>query len=48
MMNDLREDVRGHCSRPCVYRDKNNRCDMWDELSVPDDVSHCDNFIEDE
>lgn len=31
----LREDIRGICHRPCIYNDK-DKCDMWDELSVPD------------
>lgn len=41
---ELREDIRGHCNRPCIYQDK-GRCDMWDEIVMPDDVNECDNFI---
>lgn len=41
----LREDVRGICHRPCIYNDK-GRCDMWDELSVPDESEKCDNQID--
>ena len=37
------EDLRGFCNRPCIYCD-NGRCDMWDDLSMPDDVNECDNF----
>lgn len=33
----LREDIRGICHRPCIYNDK-GKCDMWDELSVPDET----------
>lgn len=38
----LREDIRGICHRPCIYNDE-GRCDMWDELSVPDESEKCDN-----
>jgi hypothetical protein len=41
----LREDVRGICHRHCIYND-NDRCDMWDELSVPDETEKCDNQID--
>ncbi len=36
----LREDIRGICHRPCIYNDK-GKCDMWDELSVPDETEEC-------
>lgn len=36
-----REDIRG----PCIYNDE-GRCDMWDELSVPDESEKCDNQID--
>lgn len=38
----LREDIRGICHRPYVYND-NGKCDMWDEISVPDETEKCDN-----
>ena len=38
----LREDIRGICHRPCIYNDK-DRCDMWDELSVPNETEECEN-----
>ena len=38
----LREDIRGICHRPCIYNDE-GKCDMWDELSVPDETEKCDN-----
>lgn len=41
---DWKEDLRGHCERRnCIYND-DGRCDMWDEISMPDDVDDCDNF----
>ena len=40
-----REDIRGICHRPCIYNDE-GRCDMWDELSVPDESEKCDNQID--
>ena len=40
--NMLREDLRGICHRPCIYNDE-GKCDMWDELSVPDETEKCDN-----
>lgn len=30
---------------PCIYNDK-GRCDMWDELSVPDESEKYDNQID--
>ena len=41
----LREDVRGTCHKPCLYND-NGKCDMWDEISVPDETEKCDNQID--
>lgn len=41
----LREDIRGICHRPCIYNDK-DKCDMWDELSVPDETEECANQID--
>ena len=41
----IREDIRGHCNRVCIYND-NGRCDMWDELSVPSKNERCDNQID--
>lgn len=41
----IREDIRGHCKRLCVYND-NGRCDMWDELSVPSENEKCENQID--
>ena len=38
----LREDLRGICHRPYIYNDE-GKCDMWDELSVPDETEKCDN-----
>lgn len=38
----LREDIRGICHRSCIYNDK-GKCDMWDELSVPDETEECAN-----
>lgn len=43
-MDIIREDIRGHCGRLCVYND-NGRCDMWDEISVPGENEKCDNQI---
>ena len=41
----LREDIRGICHKPCLYNDK-GKCDMWDEISVPDETEKCDNQID--
>ena len=41
----LREDIREICHRPCIYNDK-GKCDMWDELSVPDETEECANQID--
>lgn len=40
-----REDIRGTCHKPCLYND-NGKCDMWDEISVPDETEKCDNQID--
>lgn len=39
----IREDIRGHCNRDCIYSD-NGRCDMWDDFDMPEDVNKCDNY----
>ena len=44
-MSMLREDIRGICHRPCIYNDE-GKCDMWDEISVPDETEKCDNQID--
>lgn len=36
-------DIRGYCKRNCIYSD-NGRCDMYDDIDMPDDVNDCDNF----
>ena len=41
----MREDIRGHCKRNCIYSD-NGRCDMWDDFAMPEDVNKCDNYTE--
>lgn len=41
----LREDLRGICHRPCIYNYE-GKCDMWDELSVPDETEKCDNQMD--
>ena len=41
----IREDIRGHCNRNCIYWNK-GRCDMWDDFDMPGDVNNCDNYIE--
>ena len=41
----LREDIRGTCHRLCLYND-NGKCDMWDEISVPDETEECANQID--
>ena len=40
----MKEDIRGHCNRNCIYWNK-GRCDMWDDLAVPENVE-CDNYTE--
>ena len=39
------KDIRGYCNRNCIYSD-NGRCDMWDDIDMPDDVNKCDNYTE--
>lgn len=39
------EDIRGNCTRNCIYCDK-GKCTMWDDVSMPDNVNECDNFTE--
>lgn len=39
------EDIRGLCNRHCIYNDK-GRCDMFDDISMPDDIDKCNNYIE--
>lgn len=41
----LKEDIRGICHRSCIYNDK-GKCDMWDELSIPDKTEECENYEE--
>lgn len=41
----MREDIRGYCNRDCIYCD-NGRCDMWDDFAMPEDVTKCDNYVE--
>ena len=42
----MREDIRGHCNRNCVYNG-NGRCDMFDDVSTPDINEERNNQIED-
>lgn len=39
----MKEDIRGHCNRDCIYSD-NGRCDMWDDFAMPEDISKCNNY----
>lgn len=41
----LREDTIGICHRPCIYNDK-DKCDICDELSVPDETEECNYQID--
>lgn len=41
----LREDIRGTCHKSCLYNDE-GKCDMWDELYVPDETEKCENQTE--
>ena len=41
----LREDIRGIYHRSCIYNDE-GKCDMQDELSVPDETEKCDNQMD--
>lgn len=38
-------DIRGLCNRSCIYNDK-GKCDMFDDISMPDNVDECNNYIE--
>lgn len=38
-------DIRGLCNRSCIYND-NGKCDMFDDISMPDDVDGCNNYVE--
>ena len=40
----MREDIRGHCNKNCIYSD-NGRCDMWNDFCMPENVE-CDNYTE--
>lgn len=46
-MNDiLKEDFRGLCYRiRCIYNDE-GRCDMYDNIYIPEDVNKCDDYEE--
>lgn len=40
------EDTRGICNRKsCIYND-GGRCDMWDDIDIPDNVMLCENFYD--
>ena len=41
----IREDIRGHCNRVCIYNN-NGRCDMWDDIYIPENVFKCENYEE--
>ena len=41
----MKEDIRGHCNRNCIYSN-NGRCDMWDDFTIPEEVNKCDNYTE--
>ena len=41
----LKEDIRGICHRPCIYN-KQDKCDMQDELSISDETEECANQID--
>ena len=38
-------DIRGLCNRNCVYNDS-GKCDMFDDISMPDNVDECNNYVE--
>ena len=38
-------DNRGSCDKHCIYND-NGRCNMFDDISMPDNVSECRNYTE--
>ena len=39
----MKEDIRGFCDRDCIYSD-DGRCDMWDDIDMPEEVENCDNY----
>ena len=41
----MKEDIRGFCDRDCIYSD-DGRCDMWDDIDMPEDGNKCDNDTE--
>ena len=41
----MKEDIRGFCDRDCIYSD-DGRCDMWDDIDMPEYVHKCDNYTE--
>ena len=41
----MKEDIRGFCDRGCIYSD-DGRCDIWDDIDMPEDVNKCDNYTE--
>lgn len=37
-------DIRGNCPKTnCIYNDS-GRCDMWDDIDMPEEVENCDNY----
>lgn len=41
----MEEDLRGTCMRSnCIFCD-NGKCDMWDDIDMPEDTNNCDNFF---
>lgn len=43
-MSIFEENIKGWCERrDCLYNE-NGRCEMWDEMMMPDDVDDCENF----
>lgn len=45
-MDYLKCDFRGHCQKlRCIYNDR-GKCDMWDDISIPEDVNNCNNYEE--
>ena len=41
----MKEDIRGHCNRNCIYSN-NGRCDMWDDFTMPEEIDKCNNYTE--
>lgn len=38
-------DIRGLCDRRnCIYND--GKCGMFDDISMPDSVDECNNYVE--